>query len=685
MSTNLVLDPMGMNKNPITGLKFSDKYKDLAKKWSTLPAYEKATDIIHALKSNQIILITSGTGSGKTLLLPRYTLEAFEYKAKIAITLPKQILTVSNAQYQSEILDVTLGKEIGYVYKGSDKKYANDKNLLLYATDGTIVSKLLQDPELKEFNAVIIDEAHERKVQIDLLLYLLKQTCKLRKDFKLIIMSATINEDIFINYFTDFKFKHFDVGGKTNYPIESIFLDSPLDKTEYITKGYEIINKLLLSDEKHADILFFVPSIQETFDLCKKIDMDASKNNIYCSTVYAGMDTLNQEIAQDEELYKTKFNKTRKVVIATNVAESSLTISGIKYVIDSGYEFTNYYDPVTNSNVLDKQLITQAQVKQRMGRAGRTAIGICYHLYTKNDFNNMKKYPEPNIRTSNITTECLKLLNLPIVKTLSKLKNVLNEFIEPPTDLYINSALSCLLHLQLIDNNNITDLGKLIVDMQLDVMQGVSIYYAYNLFCVKEVIAIIAMIDACKGTINGLYNVPKEDQNDVNNRLLKKFKESKKLLINKSGDHLTLYKIFEKYTMLRKTKSNKLDDWLYSNFLKKSVLEKAMQYFHKTRGITMRVLENINVKQIKNNYKLSDKIIASFAKGFSMNIAHLHNNNYDTQKLNNVQISKDSYLYYIDIKHKDIVYNELFTFDKKTNIIIASNINKNVKEIVHNI
>ena len=200
--TNIgILDPIGKNKNPLNDQEYSETYKKLAKTWSKFPAYENVNDTLKMINSNQIILITSGTGSGKTVLIPKYVLHNYDYKGHILVSLPKQIIAQSAAEYAALTLDVNLGEHIGYKYKGSDEKYIGKDPNLLYATDGTIVAKLLSDPLLQGIDAVIIDEAHERKVQIDFMLYLLRNVVQNRKDFKLIIMSATVNSEIFKSYF----------------------------------------------------------------------------------------------------------------------------------------------------------------------------------------------------------------------------------------------------------------------------------------------------------------------------------------------------------------------------------------------------------------------------------------------------------------------------------------------------
>ena len=662
-----ILDPAGININPLNNKPYSEEYKELAKKWSKFPAYQKAHEIIQAIKDNQVILITSGTGSGKTVLLPKFVLHTLDYNGRIAITLPKQIITQSASEFCAKTMDVVLGKQIGYKYKGSPKNMLSNETKILFATDGTIVAKLLNDPELKEYDAVLIDEAHERKVQIDFLLYLLKNTCKLRKNFKLVIMSATINEKIFSNYFDTFKFIHFDVGGKTNYPIESIFLDKPIDQKIYLEKGIEIINNILKTT-KTGDILFFVTSIIETMDTCKKL----SNNESFCVEVYAGMNEIQQELAQSDNM-----TNKRKLVIATNVAESSLTISNIKYVIDSGYELFGYYDPEKDSKVLTKKFISQAQVKQRMGRGGRTGPGVCYHLYTEDFYKNIfVKYPLPTIKTSDITGECLNLLNLNSINTIDNLKKVLNEFIEPPSEKYVNKSILILEQLGFIENNQINKLGKLVSDMQVEPKQGLAIYYAYHLNCAKEVIMIFSMIEAMKGNIGELFKIPESETNDF---LLKKFIKTKKELTNKNiGDHLTLLHIYQKYIKLKNNKNNnKIDDWIYKYFIKKNILEKAQKNYRKIKNHVFSKINN-DIK-INNNDKLSIKIMTAIYAGY------YHNTFYYKSSNQNIKLSNDSFLSFYNsrenLESKQLIYNEIITINDKITLSIVSKISEQCKKL----
>jgi pre-mRNA-splicing factor ATP-dependent RNA helicase DHX15/PRP43 len=670
-----ILDPEGININPLNNSEFSDNYKKLAKKWKELPTYQKSKEILKNISEQNILLVQSGTGSGKSVIIPKLLLHHFNYNKKLIMILPKQILTKSGAEYASNTLDVKLGEQIGYKYKG-EKKYS-EKTKLLYTTDGTLVAMLLKDPELKEYSGVVLDEAHERRTQTDFLLYLLKQVCLVREDFKFIIMSATINKNIFSDYFFGMKFESMEISGKSNYPIESIFLQDSISSKEYMEKGLEIINKII-NETKTGDIIFFVPSIQETFQTCKKfID---SKQEI-CVEVFAGMNKQKEELAIDAELYKQN-GATRKIIIATNVAESSMTIDGIKYVIDSGYENFGFFDAEIESKVIEKRMISKAQIKQRMGRSGRTSSGTCYHLYTKKDYGNTLEYPLPAIQTSNIYSECLNLMNIEKINNIKNLKTVLRDFIEPPKEIYISYSEKILMKLGLIEKGEMTQFGKIIAQLPTEPMAGVAIYNAYKLNCAKEVIMIISMCEVIKNNISELFQKIDEKEN---NKLYERLQNAKNKLKKHNSDHCTLLNIIVKYKSLKKKSQTKLDEWLYSNFIKKDAIEKAIKYYHKMKMNSLDILQKNNIKNIENNdkYENTDKILASFYSGYFMNtVTKSGGDKYNTDKINNVNVSKESF---INTKEKKshILYNELLTSGNKTNMQICSVITNKIIEIIN--
>jgi pre-mRNA-splicing factor ATP-dependent RNA helicase DHX15/PRP43 len=690
-----ILDPGGLNLNPLNNEPFSDNYKELAKKWSKFPAYEKASEIIDIIKSNQVILVISGTGSGKTVLLPKYTLHALDYKGHIGITLPKQIIAKSAAEFAATTLDVKLGEQIGYQYKGSDASLKGRNPNLLYATDGTIVARLLNDPELKEFDAIIIDEAHERKIQIDFLLYLLRNVIRKRKEFKLIIMSATINAEIFSSYFATEKFITIDIGGKTNFPIESIFSDEKANSERYIERGMKIIDKLMKeysADKltKINDILFFVTSINETIEVRDKLLTLYPTTT--CIAVYAGMDTRLQDKVQ------TKETNDRRILISTNVAESSLTVDGIKYVIDSGFELFSYDEPEKHAKVLEKKLITQAQAKQRMGRAGRTESGICYHLYMEDEFLNlMKKFPEPSIRTSDITNESLKLMSQSENKDINGLLTILSQLIEPPREIYIRTAIKNMELLKVLEfdkksnSSKLNKLGLLLSSLNLELQSGLSLILAYKLKCFREVLTIIVGIETIKGNLNDFFRVPSIEEESKQKFLFNKFKEAKDKISHKYGDFMTVYKIVNKYNeKLEMDNEEKIKEFIYDYFLDKEKLNKINANFKRVfyrikdglRESNETILE-IFPQEIDYSISLESKIIASLLYGFRINTLSKKGDLYKTFFEQTVNITKESTLF--NTNHRSLFYYELFIMSGKSDAKIVSLIPASSAKIVEEI
>jgi HrpA-like RNA helicase len=411
-----IYDYEGKNKNPLNGKEYSEQYKQLTKFWSKLPAYESIDKCIKTIKDNDVILVSSGTGSGKTVLVPKFALHANNYTGKIIVTLPKKLITKSAAEFSAKTLDVELGEHVGYQYKGENVKSSNTN--LLYATDGSIISMIKSDPLIQEIDIVLIDEAHERKTQIDILLYLIKNAIVIRKEkklkpLKLIIMSATIDETIFRAYFTNVDYDYLHLSGKPNFPIEEYFLnESIIDKgNKYLEVGLEKIQDIVKKNEKNSDTLFFVTTIKECDDMADKIELIHADS--FVMPLYSGIPSSLEEFISNKDKYKEiDPNYKRRIFVATNVAESSLTIDGIIYVIDTGLELNVIYDASRKINVMNTSFITKAQMSQRKGRAGRTQNGFCYHLYTKEEMEKAIEYPDPEIKLIDLKNLCLSLLIL---------------------------------------------------------------------------------------------------------------------------------------------------------------------------------------------------------------------------------------------------------------------------------
>jgi superfamily II DNA/RNA helicase len=463
------LDYQGLENNFLTNEPYSDNYKKLAEKWSDLPLYknkEQLYNFFESIVNNQVTLVVSGTGSGKTVIIPRLLLKYFmitnkdsedpkRFNSNIVATNPKRLSTISNAEYGASMLDVNLGTSVGYKFRGSPDNVVSDEVKLLYATDGILLAQIYGgDVLLSKYQGIIIDEAHERKIPIDLLLYFFKHVLKNRPEFKLIIMSATIDVEVFRKFYQDdgISFGDIEVSGQSNYPIESIYL-RPNDKIDLFNYMYVGVNQIMkiLDEGKEGDILMFVPMQKDLEIGCsmlrkmcpQKVKMSEKCNSFYCAEVSAAINDELRDLAISKDRYKSlDSNYTRKIVFATNVAESSITLDGIIYVIDTGLEFGGHFDFSKYSQIMEKKYATQSNIKQRMGRAGRTQPGICYHLYTLDKFNSLEKYPLPDIATSNLNSEMISFFKNQ--KFLSDTVILCSNLITPLSFVQFNSIVKYL-------------------------------------------------------------------------------------------------------------------------------------------------------------------------------------------------------------------------------------------------
>jgi len=617
-----IYDKDGIKLNPINNAPYSDQYKLLSKFWSSLPAYDFIDKCIESIKNNDVVLVASGTGSGKTVLVPKFALHVNDYKGKIIVTLPKKIITKVAAEFSAKTLDVPLGEYVGYQFKGENNKSKN--TILLYSTDGSIISMIKNDPMLLDIDIVIIDEAHERKVQIDLLLYLLKNAIKLRKEknhkpLKLIIMSATINEKIFEAYYKDFKFDYLFLSGKPNFPIESFYIDDSIFKeNSYIEYGTKIIKEIVNNTnnkikDNSGDILFFVTTVNECIQLAEILE--ETIRTAFIMPLYSGFPLALEPYLNEQNKYKEiNPNYDRRIFIATNVAESSLTIDGIVFVIDSGMEISVTYDPKNKINVMTRNIITKAQILQRKGRSGRTKNGYCFHLYTKEEEDNAFQFPDPEIKKIDIKNVCLSMLKLgeELNKdfTTEETIKMLTEFIEPPQQTFIEDGFGFLLENGCIEENKISRIGKLIAASRLDITDALCLVYAYsiNRDVFYKVFNIICIYSLLKKSIDDLFF------DDIN--ISKKNEIIKNLSRNcDNSPHLLLYNIY------KEIESNKNNNKIFNinlfNDIKKtyeSQKHRIHQLYHQFRPL-IKTKENVS-RELSNK-----NVILSFNYGFKNYVA----------------------------------------------------------------
>lgn len=597
-----ILDPEGNEPNPLTGEVYSEDYRKLAKFWSSLPGYAKRKEILGAIDSAQITFLISGTGSGKTVLLPKFALHWTGYEGVVGVTLPKRQVTSSSASFAAATLDVKLGEQVGYVHKNSPRDMLSENSKLIYMTDGILVKEFTQDPTLAKFRVIIIDEAHERKVQIDLLMLFIKLLLLSgkRPDLKVIIMSATIDPQKYHDYFAGISTKVVEVSGAPNYPIKVHFSNSDGEKD-----GTAEARQLLSRDD--GDILLFSTSGAQAHTLCSKLRPNFPK--MFCVELYAEAPERNKRLATHPTEYQEETGMTRKLVIATNLAESSLTVDGLTYVIDPGYEFSSSYEPTLFAQILKRAPITQAQAIQRRGRVGRTTPGECYHLYTQDHFNSLPMYPDPAILKEDITTSLLQTVKLTPEKTVYAARQLFTQLMDPPTTNYLRAAESLLWMYDLVDGDGkITKTGYIAGRFAaVELNRVMFLVKAYASHVAGEAAVIVACLEVTGANPENLLlrDLASGDNSKKVPGMVKFRKYGRKY----HSDHLAFYHIYEEY---RQAKDR--DAWLKKTGFRKDIFRKInnkrRELFGKLHDLMQKPIEELS-RTVNKEAKLVQCLKAS--------------------------------------------------------------------------
>ena len=396
---------------------------------NNLPIYSHQDELIKIFKNNQIILITGSTGSGKSTQIPKILYNQ-NINLRLIISQPRRIAAIEMAdRVQKEIEEIKVGYSVRF-----QNNY--DKNTKIhFVTDGIILQYIINKCIYQNYDVIMIDEIHERTIFIDLIIFLLKKNLKKYPQIKLILASATLNEKKFIDYFkNDYKIGFLQINSKRKFLVKEIYLEIPSKENSILIEVAKKIVKIHLN-EKKGDVLIFLPGSEECFISRKETENILQKLIIEKKEIPAlQLHCLfgSQSVKEQKKVFKKVENEktTRKVIFATNIAETSLTINNIGYVIDSGLVKQTIYNKNTKTIQLKTVLITKAQAIQRAGRAGRTQNGKCYRLYTKEIFNNiMSNDIIPEIKRAELRSFVLLLMKLKI-KDFSS-----DKFIDSP-DIY---------------------------------------------------------------------------------------------------------------------------------------------------------------------------------------------------------------------------------------------------------
>lgn len=492
---------------------------------SHLAVYNYKDEIIKAIQENQVVVIEAPTGSGKTTQLPQIIFEAgLDKWGIVGVTQPRRIAAYGVSKRIAEEMNVELGQLVGYKMRFDDCTSANTKIKIM--TDGILLEELRSDPMLLKYSIIIVDEAHERSLNIDFILGLLKEIIKKRDDFKVLVSSATINAKLFSDYFDEAPV----ISVKTSpFPVEEKYF-----KVKDVEDSKEQISLIccIMSDIENkgepGDVLIFLPGEAAIKDCCSQLEMlnRAISGSMVVMPLYARLSPEDQN-----RVFDVLPEGKRKVVVATNIAETSITINGIVHVIDPGYAKINYYNPRTFTSYLELKPISRASCDQRKGRAGRTAPGVVYRLFSREEYERREEYTKEEIYRTDLSEVVLRMLDLGIYNYESF------DFISRPGRGAIQSAMDTLISLGAVDSlNSLTQIGKMMVDFPLMprlsriLLEGMLVYpdVLYN------VLIVIAFLSAKKP-----FLYPRGEE-------IESQRAQKKLYV-KGGDFFTWINVFYKY------------------------------------------------------------------------------------------------------------------------------------------
>lgn len=645
--------------NPWTGNPHSERYFRILKTRRDLPVHKQRAEFLEMYHKTQILVFVGETGSGKTTQIPQYVLyDELPHlnKKLVACTQPRRVAAMSVAQRVADELDVKLGEEVGYSIRFENK--TGPKTMLKYMTDGQLLRESMHDHEMSRYSCIILDEAHERTLATDILMALLKQISERRKDLKIIIMSATLDAQKFQKYFNNAPL--LAVPGRT-HPVEIFY--TPEAERDYVEAAVRTVLQIHAT-EPEGDILLFLTGEEEIEDACRRISLevdemiresDAGPMVVY--PLYGTLPPQQQQRIFDKapEPLRKGGRPGRKCIVATNIAETSLTIDGIVYVVDPGFSKQKIYNPRSRVESLLVSPISKASAQQRAGRAGRTRPGKCFRLYTEKAFKKeLIEQTYPEILRSNLSNTVLELKKLGVEDLVHF------DLMDPPAPETMMRALEELNYLACLDDEGeLTTLGSLASEFPLDPSLAVMLITSPEFYCSNEILS-----------ITSLLSVPQIWIRPASNR--KRADEMKRQFAHPDGDHLTLLNAYHAF----KGAENQGQDtkkWCHEHFLSFRHLTSA----DNVRKQLLNIMESHGLELIStpfNDKNYYVNIRRALLSGFFMQVAMRESTNskvYKTIKDNQLVMIHPSTV--LDNPYEWVVYNE-FVLTSKQYVRTVTNI-----------
>lgn len=558
------------------------EHRKLLEERCRLPIYSYRHELLSAIRQYPILVVVGETGSGKTTQIPQYLYEVGYGKAgKIGCTQPRRVAAMSVATRVAQEVGCKLGQEVGYTIRFED--CTSSSTVMKYMTDGMLLREMMTEPDLSSYSALMIDEAHERTVHTDVIFGLAKDLCRYRNDFRLIVSSATLEAEKFALYFDHAPI--FRIPGR-RYPVQIYYTKAP--EANFLDASVITVLQIHIT-QPLGDILVFLPGQQEIEEVQEELQRRLRTcgkdiRELIVLPVYA---TLPSDM--QAKIFEPTPPNARKAILATNIAETSITLNEIVYVIDCGFCKLNSFSPKTGMESLITVPCSKASANQRSGRAGRVRPGHCFRLYTKFSYEKeMDDVNDPEIQRTNLAHVVLSLKALGIDDLINF------DFMDPPAPETLIKALELIYALgALNDKGELTQIGRRMAELPMDPTYSKMLLASEKYKCTNELITICAML----GVGNNIFYRPKDKQLHADN--------ARKNFFRTGGDHLVLLNVYNQWEETEFSIA-----WCYENYLQHKSLRRARDI----REQLVELMKRIEVEIVSNSND-NDAILMSVTSG----------------------------------------------------------------------